>query len=171
MLNVKNLTLLPIKISTHCAQLVFYIQSLILKSRNLNLLLLKCLTHFDCLVALRRRVLHSFSDLLRRLNGFEHLQLHCINSKVQTVHPLTYQLQLFVHLAQGCPMFELCLNSSFNLALPKLSELHDLVFKDFLVVAYCNVQLLFIYEKSVQPSMHYFHFGIQLNLVGRLSGF
>jgi hypothetical protein len=46
-----------------------------------------------------------------------------------------------------------------------------LVFKDFLVVAYCNVQLLFIYEKSVQPSMHYFHFGIQLNLVGRLSGF
>lgn len=66
-------------------------------------------------------------------------------------------------------MFELGLDPSFDLALPKLSKLYHLIFKNFFVVSYCNVQLLFIEDESVQPSMNNVSFLIHFDLEHRLS--
>jgi hypothetical protein len=126
------------------------------------------LTHFYRFVTLTSCVFHSFTDLFRRLNSLKHLELYRIHSKVQTVHPLSNQLQLFVHFAQSCPMFEFCLYSSLDLAFSKLSKLHYLIFKNFFIVGHCNVQLLFIYEKPIQPSVHNFNLRIQFNLISTL---
>ena len=171
MLNVHNFTLLLVEVWINCAQLFFNIKSLVFKGRNFNLLLLESLTHFNCLVTLTSCVFHSFTNLFRRLNSLKHLEFYRIHPKVQTIHPLSDQLQLFVHFAQSCPMFEFCLYSSLDLAFSKLPKLHYLIFKNFFIVSHCNVQLLFIYEKSIQPSVHNFHFRIQFNLISILSCF
>lgn len=68
-------------------------------------------------------------------------------------------------------MFELGLDSSLDLALPKLSKLYHLIFKNFLVVRHCNVQLLFIDDKSVQPSIYNVSFLIHFDLEHRMSWF
>lgn len=149
MLNVHNLTLFLIEIRIHCAQLFFNIESLIFECRNFNLLFLKGLAHFNCLITLTSCVLHSFTHLFCRLNCLKHLELNCVYSKIQTIHALTDQLQLFIHPSQSCPMFEFGLYSCLNFALSKLSKLHYLIFENFFIVCHCDIQLLFIYEKSI----------------------